>query len=93
MFLDKTVFDQHSVETSQHARFSLNSGYKDSMGIIQKMTSISYDYSKYELNQEMKIRMADAKSFDLMKEFKDSAAPPEVNKTIDTLDKRASSLL
>ena len=39
------------------------------------MGCLNYDYQKYELNQEIKLRMDDGKSVDLMRDFKDSEHP------------------
>ena len=59
-------------------KFALHSGFTDSLAIVQKMGCLNYDYQKYELNQEIKLKMEDGKSVDLMRDFRDSE--PAANK-------------
>lgn len=71
VFIDKSVFVR-DLEMKDDVRFAMKSGYSDSMAIIQKMTYLNYDFQKFELNQEIKMKMDDGKSVDLMRDFKES---------------------
>jgi len=51
--------------------FAIRSGFTDSLAIVQKMSCLNYDYQRYELNQEVKMKLTDSKSVDLMRDFKD----------------------
>ena len=71
VFIDKSLFF-NNLEMKDDVKFALKSGFSDSMAIVQKMTYLNYDYQKYELNEEIKLKMDDGKSVDLMRDFKDS---------------------
>jgi len=79
VFIDKSVFEKE-LEMRDEIKFALRSGFTDSLAIVQKMGCLNYDYQKYELNQEIKLKMEDGKSVDLMRDFKESEHPA-ANKT------------
>ena len=74
VFIDKSVFE-NALEMRDEVKFALRSGFTDSLAIVQKMGCLNYDYQKYELNQEIKLKMEDGKSVDLMRDFKESEHP------------------
>ena len=79
VFIDRSVFEKE-LEMRDEVKFALRSGFTDSLAIVQKMGCLNYDYQKYELNQEIKLKMDDGKSIDLMRDFKDPEHPA-ANKT------------
>lgn len=74
VFIDKAIFDDRidRMEMKPATEFAIKSGFTDSLAIIQKMTCLNYDYQRYELTQEVKMKLEDSKSVDLMRDFKDS---------------------
>jgi hypothetical protein len=42
------------------------------MAIVQKMACLDKDYQKYELNQEINLKLNSNNSFDIMRDFQDS---------------------
>ena len=74
VFIDKAIFDDRidRMEMKAATEFAIKSGFTDSLAIVQKMTCLNYDYQRYELTQEVKMKLKDSKSVDLMRDFKDS---------------------
>lgn len=69
-FIDKAIYEDR-MEMRPDIEFAIRSGFTDSLAIVQKMSCLNYDYQRYELNQEVKMKLADSKSVDLMRDFKD----------------------
>jgi hypothetical protein len=53
----------------------LKAGFQHSLAIIKQMSSLSYDYQQYEINEEVRLKLANSREVDLMRDFKDP--PPE----------------
>ena len=51
--------------------YSLKAGFQHSLAIVKQMSSLSYDYQQYEINEEVKMKLENSKEVDLMRDFKD----------------------
>jgi hypothetical protein len=62
-------------------QFALLAGFQHSMAILQQMSCLNYDFSRFELAEEVKLKLANSKSVDLMREFRDAPANQDQEET------------
>lgn len=67
---DSTMFDRGNCQRTDQ-EYSLKAGFQHSLAIIKQMSSLSYDYQKYEINEEVKMNIENSKDVDLMRDFKE----------------------
>jgi hypothetical protein len=51
--------------------FAIRSGFTDSLSIVRKMSILNYDYLKYEMREDLKLKLEESKAIDISKDFVD----------------------
>ena len=73
VFADNSMFER-GINQRTDQEYSLKAGFQHSLPIVKQMSSLSYDYQQYEINEEVKLKLENSKEVDLMRDFKD---PPQ----------------
>jgi len=73
VFVDRSLFEQGQSMTDE-VGFALRSGFTDSLAIVQKIACLNHDYQKYELNEEIRLKLEESRSVDLTGDGKDFGA-------------------
>jgi len=70
-FLERDIFDSNELELRDDQSFAIRSGFTDSLSIVRKMSILNYDYLKYEMREDLKLKLEESKAIDISKDFVD----------------------
>lgn len=70
-FLERDIFDNNELELRDDQSFAIRSGFTDSLSIVRKMSILNYDYLKYEMREDLKLKLEESKAIDISKDFVD----------------------
>jgi hypothetical protein len=70
-FLERDIFDNSELELRDDQSFAIRSGFTDSLSIVRKMSILNYDYLKYEMREDLKLKLEESKAIDISKDFVD----------------------
>lgn len=70
-FLERDIFDNNELELRDDQSFAIRSGFTDSLSIVRKMSILNYDYLKYEMREDLKLKLEESKATDISKDFVD----------------------
>ena len=73
VFIDSALYEA-SGNMRAETEFALLAGFQHSMAILQQMSCLNYDFSRFELAEEVKLKLANSKGVDLMREFREPPA-------------------
>ena len=70
-FLERDIFDNNELELRDDQSFAIRSGFTDSLSIVRKMSILNYDYLKYEMREDLRLKLEESKAIDISKDFVD----------------------
>ena len=69
LFADLSLFNGMPPNMDETASFAIRSGFTDSLAVLKKMTCLSYDYGRYELEKEVQTKLEDNRSIDISRDY------------------------
>ena len=81
VFIDSALYDNNNIMRGE-TEYALLAGFQHSMAILQQMSCLNYDYSCFELAEEVKLKLKNSKGVDLMRDFRDATNSQDIDESV-----------